>query len=61
MAATPSRGNSTVRHDVKNQLGIVLGFSELILADMAANDPRRPDLMEIRGATEIAMQLVRSL
>jgi hypothetical protein len=28
------------------------------LADTGANDPRLPDLMEIRGATEIAMQLV---
>lgn len=53
--------NPRIRHDVKNQLAIILGFSELLLADMPDDDPRRPDLAEIRGATEIAMQLVRSL
>jgi hypothetical protein len=60
-ATPPGSMNPKIRHDVKNQLGIILGFSELLLAGMAADDPRRPDLTEIRGATEIAMRLVRSL
>jgi hypothetical protein len=60
-ATPPHSVNPKIRHDVKNQLAIILGFSELLLADLAADDPRRPDLTEIRGATEIAMQLVRSL
>jgi hypothetical protein len=53
--------NPKAKHDLKNQLGIILGFSELLLADMADDDPRRPDVMEIRGALELAMQLLRSL
>jgi signal transduction histidine kinase len=58
---SPRSPNPRIRHDLKNQLAIILGFSELLLADIPDDDPRRPDLAEIRGATEIAMQLVRSL
>jgi signal transduction histidine kinase len=57
--ATPPRlVESKALHDLKNQLGIILGFSELLLADMTTDDPRRPDVTEIRTATLNAMQLV---
>lgn len=46
------------KHDLKNQLGIVLGFSELLLHDMPVDDPRRPDIAEICAAAERAMHLV---
>jgi two-component system cell cycle sensor histidine kinase/response regulator CckA len=45
-------------HDLSNQLSIVLGFSELLLAGMRADDPLRPDLLEIEKAARAAMQLV---
>ena len=45
-------------HDLSNQLSIVLGFSELLLAGMRADDPMRPDLQEIEKAARAAMQLV---
>ena len=48
------------RHDLKNQLGIILGFSELLLEDMAAEDPARPDIVEIRAAAQRAMQIVET-
>jgi hypothetical protein len=47
-------------HDLKNQLGIVLGFSELLLDDMAAGDPRRADIVEIHAAATRAMQIVET-
>lgn len=49
------------RHDVKNQLGIILGFSELVLQEMEPADPRRPDLEEIHAAATRAMALVASV
>ena len=49
------------RHDVKNQLGIILGFSELVLQDMEPSDPRRPDLEEIHAAATRAMALVANV
>ena len=49
------------RHDLKNQLGIVLGFSELILQDLDKNHPLRADLEEILGAGQQAMRLVGEL
>ena len=50
-----------VKHDIKNQLGIVLGFTELLLADMPDDDPRKADLMEIRAATMMTMELINPL
>jgi signal transduction histidine kinase len=46
------------RHELKNQLGIVLGFSELLLQEMPKDDPRRTDVAEIHAAAARAMELV---
>ena len=45
-------------HDVSNQLSIILGFSELLLAGMSDADPRKADLLEIQKAAQTAMRLV---
>ena len=47
------------RHELKNQIGIVLGFSELLLHEMPPDDPRRSDVEEIRTAATRAMELVK--
>jgi hypothetical protein len=49
------------RHDLKNQLGIVLGFSELILQDLTDQHPLRADLDEILTAAQKAMALIAEL
>jgi putative two-component system response regulator len=52
--------DDTSRHDLKNHLGIVLGFAEVLLADAADDDPRSRDLQEIhRAATAALDQLGR--
>ena len=48
-------------HDFKNQLGIVLGFSELLIDESADDDPRKPDLQEINKAAQAAMALFEQL
>lgn len=48
-------------HDFKNQLGIVLGFSELLIDNSADDDPRKPDLQEINKAAHAAMALLEQL
>ena len=45
-------------HDVKNQLSIILGFSEMLLQDMRSDDDARLDLEEIHAAAERAMALI---
>ena len=47
-----------LRHDFKNQLAIIRGFSELLLADAADGDPRRRDLEEIHKAAVTALALL---
>jgi hypothetical protein len=46
------------RHDFRNHLGIILGFSELLLADTADNDPRREDVEQIHTAATAALDLL---
>jgi signal transduction histidine kinase len=49
------------RHDLKNQLGIVLGYSELALEDLNTARALRADLEEIQKAAQQAMALVDQL
>lgn len=56
-----SANSGDLVHEFKNQLGIILGFSELLLAEMAPSDPRRPDLEEIERAAKAAMALIARL
>lgn len=51
--------SSRWRHDITNQLGIVLGFAELLLEEMDAADPRRGDIQEIVAAAQKALELIR--
>jgi hypothetical protein len=43
---------------MKNQLGVILGFSDLLLEEMEPADPRRGDVQEIHGAAVRAMELL---
>ena len=45
-------------HDLKNMLGIVIGYSDLLLDEMPTDDPRRPDVDQIRKAGEDALALL---
>ena len=45
-------------HDMKNMLGIVIGYSDLLLDEMPADDPRRRDVDQIRKAGEDALALL---
>ena len=50
--------DDTSRHDLKNQLAIILGFAEILVAGTAAGDPRRRDLEEIHTAAVTALDLL---
>ena len=49
------------RHDMKNQLGIILGFSDLLMQEMDPADARRVDLQEIHTAATRAMALLADI
>ena len=49
------------RHDFKNQLAIIRGFAEILLAEAEAGDPRRRDLEEIHKAAVTALDLLTRL
>jgi signal transduction histidine kinase len=48
-------GDDKARHDFKNQLAIIQGFAEILLAEAATGDPRRRDLEEIHKAAVTAL------
>jgi signal transduction histidine kinase len=50
-----------IAHDFNNLLTVVLGYTDLLLGDMPADDPRRPDVEEIRAAGTRASELTRQL
>jgi signal transduction histidine kinase len=45
-------------HDMKNMLGIILGYSNLLLDEIPPDDPKRPDVEEIRKAGERALVIL---
>jgi hypothetical protein len=57
----PTRSLGRWRHDMKNQIGIVLGFSDLLIQEMDPADRRRADLQEIHTAATRAMELLAML
>jgi signal transduction histidine kinase len=51
--------SSRWRHDITNQLGIILGFAELMLDELDPGDARRADIQEIAAAAQKALDLIR--
>jgi signal transduction histidine kinase len=49
------------RHDFKNQLAIIRGFAEILLAETVLGDARRRDLEEIHKAAVTALDLLARL
>ena len=48
-------------HALKNQLSIVVGFSDLVLSETPPEDPRHGDLAEICKAARAAMAIIPDL
>ncbi len=50
-----------VAHDFNNMLSVILGYGELIMADLKPGDPVRDDLREMSNAAKRAADLTRQL
>ena len=50
--------NHRARHDIRNHLGIILGFSEILIEKTPPGDPIRCDIEEIHKAATAAFELV---
>ena len=53
--------DDSARHAFRNQLAIIRGFAEILIADAAADDPRRRDYEEIHKAAVAALDLLAEL
>lgn len=47
-------------HELKNHLAIILGYADLLLEEMPADDPRTEDLTEIHKAATAAVALLNN-
>ena len=45
-------------HNVRNQLSVIIGFCDLILAELTEQDPKYRDVAEMRKAASTAMSLL---
>jgi hypothetical protein len=48
-------------HQLKNHLSIIIGFCDLLLGDLAGDDPKRVDIEEMRKAGQAALELLPNL
>jgi His Kinase A (phosphoacceptor) domain. len=48
---------SEFEHTLKNHLAIILGYADLLLAELGPDDPRQEDLQEIHKAASAAVAL----
>ena len=56
-----SNKEDRVVHTFKNHLAIIIGFSDLLLSEMTADDPRRKDVLEINKAGRDALAELHAL
>jgi hypothetical protein len=52
------RTNAQVLHQLKNQLAVIVGFCDLLMADAPEGDRRTADLMEVHKAARQAMAMM---
>jgi hypothetical protein len=57
----PPRYEPELLHQLKNHLGVIVGFAELLLAEFPDDDPRRSDMLQIREAAAAATALLPAL
>ena len=53
-----SRLESETLHQLKNQIGIAVGFVDLLLDEINDGDPRRDDLLQVQQAMQKALAIL---
>jgi len=48
-------------HEFKNHLSVIVGFCDLLLAELPEGDPKRADLLEMHKAGRAALALLPRL
>ncbi|HEU4649272.1 MAG TPA: ATP-binding protein [Gemmatimonadales bacterium] len=59
--ATVGKLTAGIAHNYNNRLSTILGYSDLLLADLPLGDPRREDIEAIRAAALRSAELTRQL
>ena len=53
--------NSPVLHELKNHLSVIVGYCDLLLRSMPADDRTRSDIVEMHTAGQAAIELLPQL
>ena len=60
-SGNPHTGTATrdrLLHEFNNHLSVIIGFCDLLLNDLPADDPKRADVLEMRKAGDAARALL---
>ena len=57
----PSDTHDRLVHEFKNHMSVVVGFCDLLLSELPADDPRRNDLEQMHVASHAAVALLPRL
>ena len=52
------RSNAQVVHQLKNDLAVIVGFCDLVIAETPDGDSRKADLLEVHRAARDAMAVI---
>ena len=52
---------SPLLHQFKNHLSIIVGFCDLLIAEIPETDPHHHDILEVHKAARAAMELLPEL
>jgi signal transduction histidine kinase len=54
----PAQQDDDVIHRLKNDLAIIIGFCDLLMAEFPTDDPRHADLLEVHRAAQDAVAVM---
>ncbi len=52
---------SRQRHNIRNQLSVILGFCDLLRGEIPEHDRKHGDILEMRKAANIALTLLEDM
>lgn len=58
---SPESSPQAFAHDLRNLLGIILGYADMLLAEVAADSPHRADICEMKKAAKSALALLETV
>jgi len=57
----PQMPESRRLHNIRNHLSVIIGYCDLLVAEIPQNDRKHADMLEVRKAADAAMRLLEGV